>query len=937
MPKNIEVIKARQNNLKDLSVKIPLGSFTVICGLSGSGKSSLAFETLYAEGQRRYLQNLSNYLKQYIIQQSPPDVESILNLPPALALEQKNSVKSSRSTVASLSGLADHLRLIFEKLGQAHCPKHKIPLQAFSAGQVTQYLLSHFQGERAFVLIPILGQNISSSKTFLNSLRAKGFIRFLFPKGESFSLDQVKNIEDIKRIPKKEFYLLLDRLIIEKKQQARMMDSFKQAFDLPKIFPSFSHLFSEDIIVQTLKGDKRFFSSKAKCPECAYEFPLPLTANLFSFNSPLGACQSCQGYGYTLDIDENKVIPKPKLSLKGGAIQPFENPSAKNWKTQLNKYAREHKISLTKSWCDLTPQQRKRLWEGQGAFKGIWGYFDRLEEKRYKMHVRILLSRYKSNFPCKKCKSSRLRSELSFVFFHKKTFNDFMKMNLGQIQTFFEKEKMSDREIETAEESFSALSYHLKYLNALGLSYLNLNRAVNTLSGGEFQRLNLSSQLGLALSQVLYVLDEPTVGLHPRDTSRMIELLKELKKTGNTIVVVEHDSDVMESSDYIIEMGPLAGDKGGELLWSGLTKDFYNQSRSNTVPYLKRKNTILKSFRPVDKANYKYRLLLEKCSGHNLKNIDLFVPLNRFVVLTGVSGSGKSSLAVQTLYPALKQSLSQESVSALSYERLLGPEFLRDVVLMTQEDMGRSSRSSVVSYIKVFDFIRHSFANTILSKRLGFSSSHFSLNVEGGRCPACRGRGFQEIDMVFMDPLKVECEECKGKKFKKEILQVRLRDKNIHELLSLTVEEAFDFFRGEAPLLRAFSSLKEVGLSYLTLGQSIGSLSGGERQRLKLSRELLKSVQEKTLYILDEPTKGLHFKELELLLRVIDRLVETGGSFLVIEHNLDFIKSADYVIDMGPSAGRRGGQILAEGSPLEIMNCRKSHTGCFLKKFIEGR
>ena len=936
MQKNIEIVKAYQNNLKGLSVQIPLGSFTVICGLSGSGKSSLAFETLYVEGQRRYLQNLSNYLKQYIIQQSPPHVESILNLPPALALEQKNNVKSSRSTVASLSGLADHLRLIFEKLGQARCPKHKIPLQAYSANQVVQYLLSHFQGERAFALIPVLGQNISKPKAFLNSLRVKGFTRFLFPRGEQLNLKHVKNIEDIKRLPKKEFYILLDRLIIEEKQIERMRDSFKQSFDMPKMFSSFSLAFSDKIVVQTLTGEKRFFSNKAQCPKCSYEFPLPLTANLFSFNSPLGACQTCQGYGYTLDIDENKVIPQPRLSLKNGAVQPFENPSAGNWKIQLNKYCKENKISLITSWCDLPINQRKQLWKGKESFKGILGYFEGLESKRYKMHIRVLLSRYKSTFSCPSCKNSRLRSELNSVFFHKKTFNDFMKMTLGQMQFFFEKEKMSIKEKETAEESFSALACHLKYLNALGLSYLNLNRSVSTLSGGEFQRLNLSSQLGLALSQVLYVLDEPTVGLHPRDTARMIELLRELQKTGNTIVLVEHDPDVMKSSDYIIEMGPESGERGGEVLWSGPTKHFLKQASSNTAPYLKRKNIILKAFRPVNKANYKYRLLLEKCSGHNLKNVNLFMPLNRFVVLTGVSGSGKSSLAVQTLYPALKQKLSQTLVSSLKYEKLLGAEFLTDVILMTQEDIGRSSRSSVVSYIKAFDFIRYSFSNTVLSKKLGFTSSHFSLNVEGGRCPACRGTGYQEIDMVFMDSLKVECEECKGKKFKKEILQVRLKDKNIYDLLNLTVKEASDFFRREAPLLRAFSALKEVGLSYLTLGQSISSLSGGERQRLKLSRELLKSVQGKTLYILDEPTKGLHFKELELLLSVIDRLVDTGSSLLVIEHNLDFIKSADYVIDMGPEAGQQGGRILAEGSPLEIMTYKKSHTGKFLKEFVAG-
>ena len=938
MGKSIEINKAYQNNLKGLSAKIPLGSLTVICGLSGSGKSSLAFETLYAEGQRRYLQNLSNYLKQYIIQQSPPEVESIVNLPPALALEQKNNIKSRRSRVASLSGLADHLRLIFEKLAQVHCPKHKIPLKSFSSDQVAQYLLENFKGERAFALSPVLREHIKNSKNFLHQLRQKGFSRLLFPQSKTLSLNQVKNIEDIKKLPNKNFYLLLDRFVIEKKQTSRLRDSFKQAFDLPKMFPALPFVFSKELVVQLLNGEKRAFSQKAKCPECCYEFPLPLTANLFSFISPLGACPNCEGYGYNLEIDENKVIPHPKLSLKKGAIHPFQGLSAATWKKQLKKYCEEKHISWNKAWCNLSPQHRKSLWEGQGNFKGIKAYFEKLEQKKYKMHIRILLFRYKSPFPCPACKGSRLRSDLNHIFFHKKTFNDYMKMNLGQMKNFFERKKISSLEREIAGESFSALSHHLKYLNALGLSYLNLNRSVSTLSGGEFQRLNLSSQLGLCLSQVLYVLDEPTVGLHPRDTARMIALLKELQKLGNTIVVVEHDQEVMKNSDYVMELGPESGHRGGELLWSGWTKDFLKFSKSNTVPYLKRKNIDLKKFRPVNKRNYKYRLLLKNCSGHNLKNIDLFVPLNRFVVLTGVSGSGKSSLVTQSLYPAIKKKLFAETLPGLPYERLLGAEFLKDVILMRQEDIGRSSRSSVISYIKVFDIVRQHFAHSPLAQRLGLKPSHFSLNVEGGRCPSCRGLGYQEVDMLFMDPLKVLCEDCKGKKFKKEILQVQLKDKNIYQLLNLTVKEAFQFFKMEASILRAFNSLKEVGLSYLKLGQGINSLSGGERQRLKFSKELLKSSQEKTLYILDEPTKGLHFKELELLLKVIDRLVETGGSFLVIEHNLDMIKSADFVIDMGPEAGHRGGHILAEGNPIQIMNCPRSHTGQFLKAFIrQGR
>ena len=934
MRKYIEIHKAYQNNLKGLNVKIPMGSFTVICGLSGSGKSSLAFDTLYAEGQRRYLQNLSNYLKQYIIQQAPPDVERISNLPPALALEQKNNVKSSRSTVASLSGLADHLRLIFEQSGQAYCPQHLIPLEAFSPDQVLKTLLREFKGERAFVLIPVLRKNIPDAKLFLKHLQAKGYSRLLFPKkNQALNLKEIKEVEKVKRLPKTDFYILFDRFVIEEKNSERLRDSFKQAFSTAKAFPDFRFAFQNNFIVQILNGEKRTFSKQSQCPKCSYEFPYPLSSALFSFNSPLGACKSCQGYGCTLELDEKKVVPFPKRSLEKGAIQVFQNPSAVHLKHQLKSFCKESKIPWSKAWCDLKLEHRKAIWEGRGSFKGIQGYFKKLEAKRYKMHVRILLARYKSPFVCKNCKGSRLKPEVNQIRFLNKSFNDYMKMNLGQLQKFLEKNKATER----TEESFSAIFKKLKYLQALGLSYLSLNRPVNSLSGGEFQRLNLSSQLGLNLSQVLYVLDEPTVGLHPRDSLRMIGLLKELQKQGNSIVVVEHDQEMIESSDYVIELGPESGERGGQLLWSGLKTNFLNQKNSNTVPYLKRKSIPLKKFRPVDKSSYKYRLLLKNSSGHNLKKIDLFVPLNRFVVLTGVSGSGKSSLVSQTLYPALKKNLSGEILPQLPYKKLFGSHFLKDVILMNQGETVRSSRSFTASYIKAFDSIRKEFSQTALSKRLGFTASHFSLNIDGGRCPACKGTGFQEIDMLFMDPLKVECEECKGKKFKKEILQVQLKGKNIHELLNMTVKEAFDFFRNSAPLLRAFSSLNEVGLSYLTLGQSLSSLSGGERQRLKLSRELLKSTQEKTLYILDEPTKGLHFKELELLLKVIDRLIETGASFLVIEHNLDFIKSADYIIDMGPEAGQKGGQILAEGSPIDIMACKKSHTGQSLKKFINPK
>lgn len=935
--KYIDIKKAHHNNLKHIDVKIPLGSFTVLCGLSGSGKSSLAFDTLYVEGQRRYLKNLSNYLKQYLMQQKAPQVESITNLPPALALEQKNYVKSSRSTVASLSGILNHLRLIFEKLALAHCPTHKHPLKILSIEQMADQLLDQFKNERAFLVLEIFVKQVTSQKVFLNQLRQKGFTRFLVSKNKNPSLNDIKNIEDIKLLNKNTRFLLLDRFVIDDSQKTRLIDSLRQAFDLPQAFPFHKHVFSKQVIVQTLSGKQRLFSKKASCIECAYEFPVAITANLFNFNSPIGACSYCEGYGFISKIDEKKLIPNFKKTLKEGAIQVFENPSASPYKSKLQSYCLQKQIPINKPWCDLSAVQRSQIWLGDGKFTGIKNYFKSLESKKYKLHIRVLLSRYKSPVLCEHCKGSKLRSDLSHVQFHKKNLDHFMKMTLGQIKVFFDKEKLSSFEKEACFESFQELKKNLKYLQALGLSYLNLNRLTSSLSDGEFQRLNLSKHLGLCLSQMLYVLDEPTIGLHPRDTSRLIELLKELKALGNTVVVVEHDQDVMENCEYIIEMGPGSGKYGGKLLWQGCAKKFLNSPNSNTTQYLKRKNIILRNVRPVCKKNYKFRLLLEACTGHNLKQVDLFVPLNRFVVLTGVSGSGKSSLIVKTLYPALQQALNNQALDPLPYKRLSGVEFIKDVFLMESSGMGKSSRSSIISYIKVFDCIRNIFANTSLAKRKSFSASYFSLNVEAGRCSFCKGKAYQEIDMVFMDSLKVECEVCKGQKYKDEVLQILYQNKNIFEVLNLTVEEGFEFFRGEAKLLRAFSSLKEVGLDYLTLGQGIGSLSGGERQRLKLSRELLKSKQKQSLYILDEPTKGLHFKEIELLIKVIDRMIEAGASFLVVEHNLDFIKEADYIIDMGPEAGHQGGWILAEGSPEYIIKNAKSDTAKYLKNFINRK
>lgn len=930
----IKIRGARQNNLKNINVNIPLGSFTVICGLSGSGKSSLAFETLYAEGQKRYLENTSNYIKQYIDRQAKPDVDLIENLPPALALEQKNNVRSSRSTVATLSGLADHLRLLFEKLGEPFCPKHNIPLQSFSPSSAGDFLIKKFSGEKAYLMTPV-SEGASHSKDLLLKMRKEGFSRILLLPKKDLKKPQIKQITELKTLPKESFFILMDRLTIKKENKDRLIDSLSQTFQLPSLLEGFS--LEKSLAALTVTGEMRWFSSERQCPVCQFQFPFPITAPLFSFNSPLGACGTCEGYGYILILDEKKIIPNPTLSIIQGAIRPFDMPSGVKWQRDLRHFCRVHRINVYVPWCDLPALQRQQIWKGNHSFEGVEGFFRGLEYSKYKMHIRIFISRFRSPRPCPDCKGSRLRKEISLVHFRGKPFSDYMKMTLEKMQKTFE-DPASPEEKKKCRESLESLKKNLKYLNSVGLSYLTMDRPVNTLSGGEFQRLNLSNQLGMALSQVLYVLDEPTVGLHPKDTKRMVEILKDLKDMGNTIIVVEHDPEVIENGNFIIEMGPAAGLQGGKVLWAGSQSRFKDSKISNTLPYLKRKKILLNSPRRTNIASHKFMLKIKGCSGHNLKNVDLKLPLNRFVAVTGVSGSGKSSLIRDTLYPALQVHLKKENANPLSYTSLSGEKFLKDVILMDQSGMGASSRSSPVSYLKVFDFIRQIFAECPRARKENLSPYHFSLNVEGGgRCPACKGTGSQEIDMVFMDPVTVMCEECKGKKFQQDILNIKYKGKNIFEVLNLTVEEASVFFKTQAPLLKTFFTLKEVGLSYLRLGQDTRSLSGGEKQRLKLARELLHSLQKKTLYIFDEPTKGLHFREIDLLLKVLHRLTDSGGSVVVIEHNLEVIKDADYIIDMGPLAGNKGGQIVAQGSLASFLLKKKSYTAQYLNQYLKGK
>ena len=933
--KFIEVKNSSQNNLKNVSVNIPLGKITVICGLSGSGKSSLAFETLYAEGQRRYLENLSNYVKQYVSRQAKPQVKSIENLPPALALEQKNNVRSSRSWVATASGLSDHLRLLFEKMGTPFCKEHNVPLTGFSSLSAADLLIKRFLSKKAFISVPVRRENIKSEAQFLGFLKKQGFLRFLVSKNGKldFSSLEVHQVEGLKTLPKEEFFILIDRLVIEKKEKNRLRDSLEQAFKMSSLLEG--EFFLSGAAVVCDPGEMHLFSRDRQCPYCKNKFSLALTASLFSFNSPMGACPACKGAGTGLEIDEKKVVPNPKLSLEQGAVLPFTMPSAWGWEEKLKNFCKRHSIQWSKPWCNLTLYQRRQIWEGKGTWLGVEGYFAFLEGQKYKMHIRVLLSRFRSIVQCSKCQGMRLRRETQSIFLKNKTFNEYMEMSLEEMEKFFKENLFFSAEMKNYKELIERLQQKIKSLNFLGLSYLTLNRPINTLSGGEFQRLNLSNQLGMAFSQMLYVLDEPTVGLHPRDTYRMLKALKQLKNLGNTVVVVEHDQDIIENGDFIIEMGPEAGHKGGQVIWAGTLPEFKKTSGTNTSKWLTKSFKIRKiKNRPVNKKAYKFFLSLKGCSGHNLKNIHLKIPLNRFVVVTGVSGSGKSSLIGQTLYPALIRELKKEPAEPLSYDSLSGYEFLKDVLLMSQTDIKQSVRSSPISYIGVYNLIRFLFATEPFAIKKGLSASFFSLNVDKGRCLACKGLGYQEIDMVFMDPISIVCEECQGKRFQKRVLDVKYRGKNIFEVLNLTIEEARVFFKSQGPVLKGLAALSEVGLSYLRLGQSLSSLSGGERQRLKLAQELLNSTQMKTLYILDEPTKGLHFKEIQTLLKILQRLVDTGGSVLVVEHNLEVIKEADYVIDIGPEAGYKGGKIVAEGPPEILIKSKKSHTARYLAKHI---
>ncbi len=935
---NITLKNITQNNLKGVDLKIPVGSFTVICGPSGSGKSSLAFETLYAEGQRRYIESLNSYARQFLNKAPKPHVESISNIPPAIALEQKNSVRNSRSTVGTSSDVLDYFRLFFAKIAQSYCPEGHGLIEKHSPGAIAEIALRTLDSRRIYVLAPLekTAQLLPDAK-FVKLLLSEGLTRLYVPGAKSKIGEFVEISAKTKgtELPNKNYFVVVDRLAVKKEDTGRLIDSLSQAYK------TYVHLnkgaTASRLKILTVEGEMSSYSDSLSCAVCNYQFP-SLSPQLFSFNSPVGACATCNGFGNILTLDEEKVVPNPNLSIYSGALHPFTMPSAANDKKELLKFCRDKKIDVTVPWNELPKKQQSMIWNGDTKFWGVVGLFEYLETKKYKMHVRVFLSRFKSSFPCKGCDGGRLKKFIDLIRVQDQSMQKIARMTLLTALEWLRTVPITPAQKETVYEVYSQLLSRLEFLVNIGVHYLTIDRPTRTLSGGEFQRLMLAKQLGMGLSETLYVLDEPTIGLHPRDNDRLIEQLKKLNEYGNTLVVVEHDEAVIRSSDTVIEMGPGSGSLGGQIVFSGLTEDFLKDKNSLTASYLDPKKSTKELLQPrvVDIANYKYQINITGCKGNNLKNVDFHLPLNRVVTVTGVSGSGKSTLVTQTLYPALARLLDVEHIKGQPFKTLTGVDAIKNVLYIDQDALGRTERSNPLTYLKIYDLVRELLSSTPLAQERGYTPGTFSLNVDGGRCPICRGLGYEEVDMVFMDNIKIPCESCKGKKFREEVLDVTLKGKNVHEMLAMTVQSSLDFFISHPQIRRPLAFLREVGLEYLQIGQSTSTFSGGEIQRMKIARELLDSNHKDTLYILDEPTTGLHFREVHLLMNVLNKIVEMGGSVLLIEHNLDVIARSDYVIDIGPEAGEKGGKIMAQGSPFEIAQT-KTHTGKFLKAHLVAR
>jgi excinuclease ABC subunit A len=935
---SIEIRGARVHNLKNISLAIPHNQLTVITGVSGSGKSSLAFDTIYAEGQRRYVESLSAYARQFLERMEKPEVDEIDGIAPAIAIRQKNTSRNPRSTVATSTECYDFLRLLFARVGHTFCPQCGRRIERDTVDQVAAQMLAQPEGSRWYALFPVTHAEKPDTQKLrdrLFELRKKGFNR-LFQEGKTFEFSTPESLLDIDF--SKPLYVLADRIAIAADLHQRLVDTTETSYREA----------GEVIFQNAVTGERLRFSEKFACKQCGLAFTEPEPA-LFSFNSPTGACPRCQGFGNTIDYDMDLAIPDKGLTLDAGAVEPWTKPKGREWFMKLKRAVaslKGRKLRMNVPFCDLSDEEQHYVIEGGAGFAGIRGFFNYLETKKYKLHVRVFLSRYRGYARCPECNGARLRKEALYVRVGGKNLGDVVRLNIAEAQVFFNALELTPEESAIAEKILVEIRQRLKFLNDVGLEYLTLDRLAATLSGGEAQRIQLATCLGSRLVGACYVLDEPSIGLHTRDTSRLIHILEELRGLGNTIVVVEHDPDVMRSADHIVDLGPGAGELGGNVIYQGSFGNLLeNGDGSLTGRYL-RGELHVASRREKRRADRKRRLRILGARLHNLKNIDVEIPLGMLVCVTGVSGSGKSTLVHDVIYRSLEAALRQteaagaegpaeedglESSSAkVTCQRVDGAEFLKEVVLVDQSPIGRTPRSNPVTYIKAFDLIRALFASTKEAEKRSYSAGHFSFNIPGGRCETCQGDGTVTVEMQFLADVELICDECKGTRFKSSILDIRYQGLNVHEVLQLTVDEAIRFFNAAPRLVAKLKVLSDVGLGYLRLGQSATTLSGGEAQRVKLAAHLSQASCEGTLYIFDEPTTGLHFDDIAKLLGAFQRLIENGGSLLVIEHNLDVIRAADWVIDLGPEGGDRGGRIVATGTPEQIAKAEGSWTGKYL-------
>ncbi len=912
--KEILIKGAKLHNLKDITVGIPRNQLVVITGLSGSGKSSLAFDTLYAEGQRRYVESLSSYARQFLGRLDKPKVDNIIGIAPAIAIEQKVNTSNPRSTVGTSTEIYDYLKLLFARIGKTYSPISGKEVKKHTVTDVVEAALAYPDGTKLLLLAPISIPKDRTVEQVLKLLLQQGYARILH-QGEVIRLE-----ED--NLPKKlgNFQLVVDRIVVQHNEdfQHRLADAVETAF-----FEGKGECMLQEVESEVLKH----FSNRFEMDGITFLEP---NVHLFSFNNPYGACPECDGYGDTIGLDEDLIVPNTGLSVYENAIYPWRGETMSWFRDQLVNNAYKFDFPIHKPWYELSAEQRQLVWDGNKYFTGLTDFFKELEEKSYKIQNRVLLARYRGKTRCHSCHGRRLRKEANYVKIQGKSISDLVEISIEKLQTFFRELTLSPYEQEVAKRLLIEINSRLQFLSDVGLGYLTLNRKSNTLSGGESQRINLATSLGSSLVGSMYILDEPSIGLHPRDTHRLIKVLKSLRDLGNTVIVVEHDADIMKAADYIIDIGPEAGTHGGEVVAAG-TYEQLLKADTLTGKYLSGRLSIEP---PKKRRTSPHYISLIGCRENNLKNIDVSFPLDMLTVVTGVSGSGKSTLIKKLLYPAMQKELNASNEKIGQFTRIEGKyKQLQSVEFVDQNPIGKSSRSNPITYLKVYDDIRNLYANQKLAKMRNFSAKHFSFNVDGGRCEVCKGEGEVTIEMQFMADVHLTCEACGGKRFKKEVLEITYEGKNIDDLLNTTIDDAVAFFAAhkQTKIAEKLKPLQDVGLGYVTLGQSSSTLSGGEAQRIKLASFLSKSEsKEKVLFIFDEPTTGLHFHDIRKLLDSLQALIEKGHSVIVIEHNLEMIKCADYVIDLGLEGGEKGGSIIAKGTPEEIAKCKESYTGSAL-------